>query len=260
MTTHMLLMSFDDSNLINLFHSLHRFFEYSLALLQKKSEINFCYIGTAANDSLVHRLFFSGFIKAKFGRCIKTTRLLLTKKISQQQIEDHIRRQDILFIGGGNTEQMLKIWESQGFTTVLNKLKNENALPILAGVSAGGMYPFHSGITDATPGHYRTLRGLDWFKQSFCPHANSKHKKICAYDDNRHHERMAAYQVAVELGHMPSGYAVPDNCMLHFSNFEFVRALTAQADSSCYYVTPGATQSIETTLLTKQNTLKVAHQ
>lgn len=248
----MFLMSFNHTSFKKLFKTLNRFFEYVIAILQKKN-IRFCYIGTAAKDRLIDRLFFSGFMKSKFGKAIQISQLLLTAQITAKQIEACLLMQDIVFVGGGNTEQMLKIWENKGFTAILNKLKKEDRLPILAGVSAGGMYPFHSGLTDATAGQYRALKCLDWLKHSFCPHSNSKIKSLCIYDDNHYLERMSAYKAAIKSKQLPPGYAVPDNCMLHFYDFILIKALSTNKNDNCFYVTADTAEPLDTFCLTKIN-------
>ncbi len=260
MSNHMLLMSFDGSSIKNLFRILNRFSEYMAVLLHNKKCINFCYIGTAANDRWIDQLFFLTFMRIKCAKTIHTSKLLLTTEITEKQIEDHLSTQDVIFVSGGNTEQMLKIWKHKGFTSVLNKFKKENRLPLLAGVSAGGMYPFNSGLSDSTPGQYKPLLCFDWLKQSFCPHANSKIKALCIYDNHQHLERMHAYKSAIKLGHLPPGYAVPNNCMLHFYNFNLIRALTSIKNNQCFYVTADRAEPIQTLCLTKYNTLQIAHE
>lgn len=259
MPSHLLLMSFD-GDIINLNNTLDRFFEYGLALLPKKKDINFCYIGTAANDRVIEDLFFRGFIKAKFGAYVHTSKLLLTSEITQEQIEKHLTSQDIVFVGGGNTEQMLKTWQNKGFIAVLDKLKQEDKLPpVVAGVSSGGMYPFHSGLTDSIPGQYNLLPCLNWMEASFCAHADSKNEAVCPYDHNKRHTRMSAYISAVKSEQLPEGYAVPNNCMLHFYNFTFVRALSTCKNTNCYNVTKETVCPIETIYLTSNNIHSIAN-
>lgn len=252
MRNHMLLMSFGKNNFVDVLTSINHFLEYTIEILKHKSYIRFCYIGTARKDKLLDHLFFSGFLQFKFGSRIKITRLKLHKNSSQDQLEDYISNQDVLFIGGGNTEEMLKIWNNKGFTAALNKLRDEDKLPICAGVSAGGMYPFHSGLTDSQAGQYKLLRCLEWFQQSFCPHANSNQQAVCEYDDNKSHAKLSAYQTAIKLGHLPPGYAVPDGCMLHFYNGDLVTALS-MSSMQCMYVSPDSISYIETRQLNAQN-------
>jgi len=258
MANHMLLMSFNTKSLMNLHRTLNRFFEYMLILVKKNSDIRFCYIGTARDDKFLDNFFFKTFMRTKFGRRIKTSCLILSKKsITEQEIENHLRAQDVIFIGGGNTKKMLHIWENTRFISILNKLKAEDALPILAGVSAGGMYPFHSGLSYSLK-KYIALACLGWIPNSFCAHANSKVKAACDFNNNKVNTRMDAFKEAIALKKLPPGYAVPDDCMLHFYNNNLVRALSSRKNENCFYVSEENTKSIDTIHLTKHNILKLA--
>ncbi|MHB1947220.1 MAG: Type 1 glutamine amidotransferase-like domain-containing protein [Gammaproteobacteria bacterium] len=251
--SHLLLMSFNDNSIMNLNNTLNRFLEYTFSL-HPKQKIRFSYIGTASGDRLIERVFFTAFTQAKFGKHVRVSILQLTKtRLTTHQIKKHLLSQDIVFIGGGNTEKMLEIWQASGFTSVLNKLKTAKKLPILAGVSAGGMYPFHSGLTDATPGQYRPLSCLYWFKESFCPHANSTVKARCVYENDQQLERLEAYKAAINGKKLPAGFAVPDDCMLHFYNFKFIRALSARENTHCSYVSRHKIMPIHTLHLTAIN-------
>ena len=256
----MLLMSFDASSLLKLFSALNRFFEYTVAILKDKQQIYFCYIGTAANHRLIDNIFFTGFMKFKFGKRVKTSYLSLTKEITEQSIEQHLLAQDIVFVGGGKTKTMLEIWQHKGMTAVLNKLKKEDKLPILAGVSAGGMYPFHAGLTDSTPGQYTVIQCLQWINQSFCPHSNSKRIKLCTFDKDKYHNRLSAYQAAIKAELLPPGYAVTDQCMLHIYDEALIYAFSANADNPCFFVSGDSKQEIETHQLTKDNVLDKARE
>ncbi len=136
-------------------------------------------------------------------------------------------------------------------------MRKENRLPLLAGVSAGGMYPFHSGLTNSTPGYYRVLKCMEWLKHSFCAHSDSKKQASCDFDNNKTSTRFSAYQAAIKLGKLPAGYAVPDHCMLHFYNDNLIRSYSTN-NTKCHYITPDCAREIETIHLTKDNTLQNA--
>lgn len=255
MSNHLLLMSFDASSLANLFTALSRFLEYTIAIVEDKPQINFCYIGTASNDRFIDLFFYQCFMAFKFGKRVKTSYLSISN-LSEQEIEKHLLAQDIVFIGGGNTEKMLEIWRNKGMISVLNKLKKENKLPILAGVSAGGMYPFHSGLSDSRAGQYIVLPCMQWFKQSFCAHSNSAAKKLCIFDDGKFHDRLSAYQAAVNAELLPPGYAIPDQSMLHIYDGELISAFSTNAGNPCFYIGTNSREEIETHFLHKTNVLE----
>lgn len=251
---HMLLMSFDNNSLLNMVRTINCFLKYAYSLVPKKN-INFCYIGTASEDSLVEYLFFLMLIYAHAWGRVRVTKLSLAKTtLTKEKLKTYLCSQDIIFIGGGNPEAMLNIWEKSGFTEVLNKLRLENKLPLLAGVSAGGMYPFHSGLVGVgSDNHYRALPCLGWLTDSFCPHSNSIIEGKCSFDGDKSLNRFAAYHSAIKNGALSSGYALPDDCMLHYYNNEFVCALSTRKDNKCYYVTAMTINEIPTLELTRDN-------
>ena len=234
---------------------MNRFFEYTVAIAPNPEKIRFCFIGTAGNDHWFERAGFSFFLKLKFGQRIHFSSLVINKTISEDAVKEFLVNQDIIFIGGGNTEKMLRTWRNKGFINVLNKLKTEKRLPILAGVSSGGMYPFHSGLTDSAPGEYKTLKCLEWMKDSFCPHADSSLFGMCSFDQKKlYQKRLAAFQSAIDSGHIPSGFAVPDNCMLHFYDDKLIQALSSLDNHHCVYVSMRTVSPIKTVHLTSENT------
>lgn len=259
MPNHMLFMSYDNSSLSNLLKSVNRFLEYTVAMVPNPHKIRFCFIGTANNDHWMERAGFSFFLRLKFGRRIHFSSLIINKTTSEEVVKEFLVNQDIIFIGGGNAEKMLRIWKNKGFINILNKLKIENRLPILAGVSAGGMYPFHSGLSDSKPGEYKPLKCLEWIKDSFCPHADSSLFGMCSFDDKKlYQKRLAAYQSAIKAGRIPAGFAVPNNCMLHFHDDKLVQALSSLDNHNCVYVSMRTIEPINTVHLTSENTYSKA--
>ena len=250
---HQLLVASFDGNLSNLNNTLSRFIEYALGMVSKKTNINFCYIGTASGDSAVESSFFTSFIYFRFGKYLNINKLNLTANYSEQQLEAHIRAQDIVFIGGGNTLAMLEIWQQKGFINVLNRLRSEDKLPITLGLSSGGIWPFKF-LSDSIPGQYNGITGLGWFNDiSLCPHADSNVVAICPFDNNAALNRLQAYQRAIVLKLIPAGYAIPNTCLIHFSNGVLVCALTATENLNCRYVSETGAQNIPTHLVTGDN-------
>jgi dipeptidase E len=62
-------------------------------------------------------------------------------------LEDFVCSQDIIYVGGGNTVNMLAIWRAHGLDKALNTALHSGA--ILAGLSAGSICWFEYGITDS---------------------------------------------------------------------------------------------------------------
>lgn len=252
MPNHLFLMSFNGDSVLKLFKNLNRFFEYIFFIANRK-KINFCYIGTASNDNVFERLFFHSFLRLKFGLRINFTYLALNENITEGDILKLFSQQDILFIGPGNTERMLKVWERSGLINVLNQLKSSNKLPILAGVSAGGMYPFHSGFSDSLTEQFKPLKCLEWINASFCPHADYINLESKINEKKLLNDRFSAYKTAIKDGQIPAGYALPDDCMMHFYDDKLVGSLSIDATRHCIYVNKTEVKKVETTHLTDIN-------
>src|SRR6478672_11558140 len=76
--------------------------------LSNKKDPNLLFIPTASSDSEIYwkqvREYFGGFLKCKTG-----VLFLMTDKPSREQIRRKITSADIIYVGGGNTLQMMRI-------------------------------------------------------------------------------------------------------------------------------------------------------
>ena len=90
------------------------------------------YIGTASNDEpqKVERFI------SRFAGGAQTT-IHLTSDLSGQALRHAIRGLDLIYVGGGDTQKMLEIWNNNGWDLVLKEAYEKGV--ILAGVSAGAM-------------------------------------------------------------------------------------------------------------------------
>jgi dipeptidase E len=87
---------------------------------------------------------------------------------------------DAIYVGGGNTLNMLAIWKAQGIDRVLEKALNKGI--VLGGASAGMICWFEQGCSDFKPGKLSPLDGLGWLPGSACPHYDLE-KRRAAYAD-----------------------------------------------------------------------------
>ena len=62
-------------------------------------------------------------------------------------LSSHISKQDIVFVGGGNTKSMLAVWRDWGLDNILQEAYNSGV--VMSGVSAGAICWFEKGITDS---------------------------------------------------------------------------------------------------------------
>ena len=130
-----------------------------------------CFLPTATgdNDNYIVR-FYSVFTKFN---CIPTHIEFFNRTID---INEHIMKQDIVFVGGGNTKTMLAIWRDWGMDNILKNAYNKGV--IMSGVSAGAICWFTSGITDSWDNQLKILPCMNFIKGTCCPHYDEEESRI----------------------------------------------------------------------------------
>jgi peptidase E len=185
-------------------------------LAQSKTEKpNICFIPTASGDA---EGYIERFYKAfETENCVPTHLSLFTPPVN---LKEFVAKQDIFYVGGGNTKNLLVLWKEWGLDTLLKQAYYEGK--ILAGLSAGSLCWFEEGVTDSF-GPLRGLKCLGLLPGSHCPH----------YDGEK--ERRPTYHKLIEEGSKP-GYAADDGAALHFINGNFHRAISSRKKARAYYV------------------------
>ena len=122
-----------------------------------------CFLPTATgdNDTYIVR-FYSIFTMLN---CMPT-HIEFFKRTTD--IKQHLMKQDVVFVGGGNTKSMLAIWNDWGMSEILKEAYNEGV--VMSGVSAGAICWFTNGITDSWDNQLKILPCLDFIRGTCCPH------------------------------------------------------------------------------------------
>ena len=142
---------------------------------------------------------------------------------------------DVIYVGGGNTANMLAIWRVHGFDGILREAWEAGV--VLCGVSAGLICWFEAGVTDSFGPQLEGLRdGLGFLPGSACPHYDGEER------------RRPVYQQLVADG-FPPGIAADDLVGLHYVGTELSEAVSAREGSGAYRVEPGSETALETRLL-----------
>jgi peptidase E len=171
--------------------------DYILELTQKDSP-RILYLGTAGGDSDPHIVLF---YEAFAGRA-RPTHLKLFGTPSRSDWRPLIREQDVIYVGGGNTANMLAIWRVHGMDQALREAWDDGV--VLCGVSAGMNCWFECSVTDSFGLELADLRdGLGFLPGSVCPHYDGEEK------------RRPVYQQLVTAG-LPAGFAVEDSAAVFF--------------------------------------------
>jgi peptidase E len=197
--------------------------DFILSLAPRKPA-RICFVPTASADS---HPYLVRFYRAFSGRAIPTDLTIFDppalprQPVDTSQLASFVAQQDILYVGGGSTANMLAMWRVHGVDRVLHDAWKAGA--ILCGVSAGMICWFRDGLTDSY-GQLGVLGdGLGFIDASACPH----------YDGEN--GRPAAYRKAIEDG-LLGGYAADDGVALHFHGTELVEVVSSRKSASAYRV------------------------
>jgi dipeptidase E len=184
-----------------------------------------CFLPTAQGDSSEYVVkFYTAFRKRA-----EPSHLELFGR-PRRDIRDFVLAQDIVYVGGGNTANMLAIWRVHGVDAILREAW-ERAV-VLAGVSAGSICWFEAGVTDSFGDELAPLPCLGFLPGSNCPHYDSEP------------QRRPTYRRLVDGGELPPGLAADDGVGLHFVGTELAEAVAARSEAGAFRVEPGAETSL----------------
>jgi dipeptidase E len=143
--------------------------------------------------------------------------------------------QDAIFVGGGNTANMLAIWRVHGFDRILREAWEQGV--VLFGWSAGMICWFEAGVTDSFRPELDGMRdGLGFLAGSACPH----------YDGEA--LRRPRYRELVDGG-FPAGVAADDGVGLHYVGTELREVVTCRPDAAAYRVYEGGEETLPARLI-----------
>jgi dipeptidase E len=198
--------------------------------LSGKQDPTICFLPQASGESLEYVVrFYSACAKLP---CRPSHLSLFDPPTAD--LASFLLEKDVIYVGGGNTRSMLALWREWGLDRILRQAWNRGI--VLAGVSAGSICWFESGVTDSIPGPLTPLACLGFLPGSNCPH----------YDGEV--ERRPAYHRLVGDGSLPAGYAADDGVGLHFVGTRLHRIISSRPKASAYRVGLESTGVVETLL------------
>jgi dipeptidase E len=177
-----------------------------------------CFIPTAGGDNAEKVALFH----ASLGDRAETAVLsLFWREVSD--IDGFLRDQDVIYVGGGNTANMLAVWRLHGVDTALRAAWEAGV--ILCGLSAGANCWFEGCSTDSFGAGLGPMNdGLGLLPGSFCPH----------YDGEP--LRQPTYTRWVAEGALPPGWAADDGVGLHFVGTELHEAISERDGGRAFRV------------------------
>ena len=192
-----------------------------------------CFVGTASGDS---ESYIANFYAAFARRSEATHLALFNRKVDD--IEAFLLDQDAIYVGGGNTANMLAIWRVHGVDRALKRAWEAGV--VLSGISAGSNCWFEGSTTDSFGPLAALNDGLGLVRGSHSPH----------YDGEP--ARRPTFQRLIGSGELPDGLAADDGAALVFNGTELAEAVASRPDARAYRVVRGpAGKAIETKLPTR---------
>ena len=138
------------------------------------------------------------------------------------RIEGLINKADIIYVGGGNTKSMLAVWKEWKLDKLLIKAYNKGT--VLAGVSAGAICWFDTGITDSWASNLNYIDCMGILSGSCCPH----------YDSEK--DRRPSVHKFIEQEKLKSVYAIEDGAAIHFVDDAPYKNISFLENSKVFFV------------------------
>ncbi|MBI2573740.1 Type 1 glutamine amidotransferase-like domain-containing protein [Candidatus Woesearchaeota archaeon] len=192
--------------------------------LSGKKKPKVLFIPTATHDSAEYVEAFHNHYEKRLGCDVKSL-LLYDAKYKHIEIEKMILNADIIYVGGGNTLNMMKTWRKFGVDKLLHKAYEKNI--VLCGLSAGSICWYNQGNSDSWRDHNKKaplilVKGLNLVNAVGCPHYdNEKDRKPFLKKMMQHH----------------TGVAIAfDSCAAFEIVGDWYRVITSKKGVGCYKV------------------------
>ena len=184
---------------------------------QSKENPNVCFIPTATGDNDAYKVnFYDVFTKLN---CNPTHIDFFKRTIN---LGEHIKKQDIIFVGGGNTKSMLAVWKDWGLDILLKEAYQNGV--IMCGVSAGAICWFEKGITDSWADDLAIMDCLGFVEGVCCPH----------YDEEPARRPYVKAKLATNVINECIG--VEGHAALHVTNEESYKSVNFGTNKNSYVV------------------------
>ena len=201
-----------------------------------------CFVPTASGDD---DRYIERFYRVYGSLGARASHLTLFKA-DDDRFARLLARQDAIFVGGGNTKNMLLLWRFWGIDRMLQAAYRRGA--IIAGSSAGAMCWFEQGLTDSIPGRYTPMDCLGLIAGSYCPHFDSEPR------------RRPIYRRLIARRRLKAGYAIEDDVALHFVNGRLAAAVSTRRAGRAFFIASTGGRVRETMIqpgyLTQRNAVR----
>jgi dipeptidase E len=185
--------------------------------LAGKSSPKVCVVPTAAGDSAEAVLRLYGLLPAA-----AQASHLPFHPWPPSELRRFVLDQDVIFVTGGNTANMLAIWRAHRFDELVREAWEAGT--VLGGWSAGMICWYEAGITDSFGPHLEGMRdGVGLLGGSACPHYDGEER------------RRSVYTKLVREG-FPPGIAADDGVGVHYHGIELAEVVAVRSGAQAYRV------------------------
>ncbi|MFA5050910.1 MAG: peptidase E [Patescibacteria group bacterium] len=192
--------------------------------LTGKKNPKLLFIPTATSDSELYYETVKKYFGKKLG-CKTDVLYLVNKKISKKEIEKKVFGSDVIYVGGGNTLKMMKIWRKIGVDKILKQAYKKDI--VLSGLSAGSICWFKWGNSDSKKSANQKadlikVSGLGLINALHCPHYDVEK------DRNPNLKKMMKKIPGVSI-------AIDDCCAIEIIDDKY-RIISSKASANAYKV------------------------
>jgi peptidase E len=188
--------------------------------LARRSPPRVCFLATASGEPAT---YVRDFYRAFAARDCRPTDLALFERRTPD-LRGFVLEQDVVYVGGGNTANMLAIWRVHGLDRAL--VEAWHAGVVLCGISAGMNCWFQESVTDSydMDALAALTDGLGLIRASACPH----------YDGEE--QRRPAFHRLVGSGELRDGWAADEGAALVFAGEELEELVASRPGVAGYRV------------------------
>ncbi|MFC9592314.1 Type 1 glutamine amidotransferase-like domain-containing protein [Streptomyces sp. NPDC056944] len=181
-----------------------------------------CFVPTASGDAPG---YVEQFLDACRSRACEPSVLpLFRRELDDAALRLFLLAQDVVYVGGGNTANLLAVWRAHGVDRLLREAYDRGTL--LCGISAGANCWADGSHTDSFGPLTYLPDGLGLLPGSVCPHYDSEPG------------RRDSYRAAVANASLAPGWAVEDGVGALFTGGLLSDAVTRVPRARLYRVEP----------------------
>ncbi|MFF3501347.1 Type 1 glutamine amidotransferase-like domain-containing protein [Streptomyces sp. NPDC003247] len=181
-----------------------------------------CFVPTASGDA---EGYVDRFLAAFRPRaCEPSVLRLFRRELDDRALRSFLLEQDVVYVGGGNTANLLAVWRAHGVDRLLGEACDRGTL--LCGISAGANCWAEGSHTDSFGPLTFLPDGLGLLPGSVCPHYDSEPG------------RRPSYRRAVATHALSAGWALDDGAGALFADGVLTETVARTAGARVYRVEP----------------------